>query len=487
MKKNGWFEVDHRGLAKLLEERGKAIAVVELLQNAWDTAARRVDIYLRLTPGRPVAILEVTDDDPDGFKDLTHAFTLFAESFKKADPEKRGRFNLGEKLVLSLCNWAEVASTTGTYRFTPEKGRTYSRNTTVTGSRFTGELRLTRAEYEECCEKIRSLIPPKGVYTYFDGEALGHREPLATFEANLPTEIADEDGNLRPTRRNTTVTVYEPEVDEIPSVYEMGIPVVETGDKYHINVLQKVPLNFNRDNVTPAYLRTLRVLVLNETHSRLEKEEATETWVREAAGDKRCTDEAVETTIKHRFGDKVASTDPGDPEAGRRLIPEGYTVLSGGHLSKGEWENVRRAGIVKPAGQIMPTPSLNLTMDPDAPPLNIIDREKWTNGMEIVESYAKYLGKKLLGKSVSVVMINNRDLHLRAAYGEMGLVFNVAKLGYKWFDQINDETLALLLHEFGHDICGDHLDDEYHGALCDLGVKLTKLALEEPHFFDDVF
>jgi 3-(3-hydroxy-phenyl)propionate hydroxylase len=31
--------------------------------------------------------------------DLTHAFTLFAESAKKGDAEKRGRFNLGEKLV----------------------------------------------------------------------------------------------------------------------------------------------------------------------------------------------------------------------------------------------------------------------------------------------------------------------------------------------------------------------------------------------------
>ncbi len=33
---NTWFNVDKKGLAKLLEQRGKAFAVFELVQNAWD-------------------------------------------------------------------------------------------------------------------------------------------------------------------------------------------------------------------------------------------------------------------------------------------------------------------------------------------------------------------------------------------------------------------------------------------------------------------
>jgi hypothetical protein len=32
----------------------------------------------------------------------------------------------------------------------------------------------------------------------------------------------------------------------------MGIPVVETGDRWHVDVAQKVPLNFDRDNLPPA-------------------------------------------------------------------------------------------------------------------------------------------------------------------------------------------------------------------------------------------
>ncbi len=90
-----WFSVDKEGLAKLLARKGKEFVVYELLQNAWDTDAKRVDVSLAPIDGRPMAALIVEDDDPEGFQDLTHAFTLFAESHKKGDPEKRGRFNVG--------------------------------------------------------------------------------------------------------------------------------------------------------------------------------------------------------------------------------------------------------------------------------------------------------------------------------------------------------------------------------------------------------
>src|SRR5207249_3080073 len=112
-----WFDVDPKGLAKLIERRGKSFVVFELIQNAWDTGARDVHVTLEPVPGRSRAQLVVSDDDPDGFKDLTHAYTLFAESEKKLDPTRRGRFNLGEKLVLAICEQAEILSTTGGVRF----------------------------------------------------------------------------------------------------------------------------------------------------------------------------------------------------------------------------------------------------------------------------------------------------------------------------------------------------------------------------------
>src|SRR3990167_2968901 len=107
-----WFSVDKTGLAKLLERKGKEFALYELIQNAWDEAITTVRVDLKRMHGGFVR-LSVEDDNPEGFRDLSHAFTLFAESHKKADATKRGRFNLGEKLVLAICTEAVIRSTKG--------------------------------------------------------------------------------------------------------------------------------------------------------------------------------------------------------------------------------------------------------------------------------------------------------------------------------------------------------------------------------------
>lgn len=485
--KNGWFEVDRAGLAKLLEDRGKAVVIIELVQNAWDSAANEVEVRLEPVPGAPLADLVVRDNDPEGFLDLRHAFTLFAESCKKGDPTKRGRFNLGEKLVLALCTYAEVASTSGTYIFDPKAGRSRSRKTTDSGSVFSGKVRMTRAEYEECCDVIRSLIPPPGVRTTFNGDELEPREPITEFEAALPTELGDEEGNLRRTIRNTTVRIYEPGPDEEPSIYELGIPVVETGDKWHVDVQQKVPLNWQRDNVTPGYLKQLRVLTLNAMHEHLEEEDANDTWVREATSDSRCSDAAICTAIKHRYGDRVVAADPTDPESRSRAVSEGYTVLSGGHLSGGEWANVKRAGIVESSGRKFPTASLKFTDDPDAPPLNTVEKEKWTEGMQTVARFTRTIIDVLLpGKTISISIINEFSLPLQASYGNRHLRFNVARLGRKWFNSITADTVELIIHELAHEFCEDHLSADYHRALTRLGVQLALAATENPSLLEAV-
>ncbi len=65
---------------------------------------------------------------------------------------------------------------------------------------------------------------------------------MRTFEAVLPTELADDQGDLRPTRRRTPVAVYDPGDEETPSLYELGIPVMETrmetSDRWHVDIRQ---------------------------------------------------------------------------------------------------------------------------------------------------------------------------------------------------------------------------------------------------------
>jgi hypothetical protein len=218
-----WFEVDRVGLGKPLERRGKEFALFELLQNAWDQEVTRVAIVLQKEPGSRYATIRIEDDDPSGFKSLEHAWTLFAESGKKGDPEKRGRFNLGEKLVLAVCSEAEIVSTTGAVRFDSE-GRQRLRKRRERGTVFEGRIRMTNEEHQACVAAIRRVLPPKDVKTTFNGEELSWREPLAEMGATLATEVADEEGALRPRRRKTVVRVVSPRPGEVGSVYEMGIP-----------------------------------------------------------------------------------------------------------------------------------------------------------------------------------------------------------------------------------------------------------------------
>ena len=126
MNKNNWYEVDKKGLSQLLGRRSKAFIVIELVQNAWDQNISKVEITLEPIKRKRRYKLVVSDDDPEGFKDITDAFTLFAHSYKKRDPTKRGRFNLGEKLVLAFCDDAEIITTSGSVIFSMCKRRSKS-------------------------------------------------------------------------------------------------------------------------------------------------------------------------------------------------------------------------------------------------------------------------------------------------------------------------------------------------------------------------
>src|SRR5438552_484616 len=239
-----WFDVSKTGLGKQAEEHGKGRLIGELVQNALDEAGvSQIAVNLALVPGRPLADLSVEDDSPEGFRDLSHAWTLFAESYKRGNPEQRGQFNIGEKLLLSVCESATISTTKGTVVFDADGRTEHPRQKRDCGSVFQGRIKLTREEYPEVCDYLRSLLLPEGVIVSFNGDRLLPRQPIRTFEASLETLVADDQGVMRLRVRKTPVSIFEALPGEVPSLYEMGLPVVETGDKWHVNIGQKVPLN----------------------------------------------------------------------------------------------------------------------------------------------------------------------------------------------------------------------------------------------------
>ncbi len=479
---SNWFDVDKKGLAKLMAGRSKAFIVFELLQNAWDEInVKEVSVTVTPLDGTRNARITVTDDAPNGFADLRDAYTLFAESRKKGNAEQRGRFNLGEKLILALAKRAEIETTTGTIVF-DEAGRIKSYFKRKAGSKFEADIPMTRTEINEINQAMKVLIPPPGITTTYNGHVLSPRTPIIWFEENLPTVVADDEGVLRKTSRKTRVQVYEPTEGETAMLYEMGIPVVETGDRFHVDVQQKVPLNMDRDNVTPAYLQAIRVAVLNATHHLIDEQDSKETWVREACGDERVTPEAVKTAVTLRFGDNAVRYDPSDPEANKRSAAEGRPVVYGGSLTAAEWANATRAGVLPAAGVVTPSPT---PYSPDGDPLNVIPESEWTDGMRQIADYAAAIGPELLGLSgLDVVFANEPKWPYGATYGKGRLTFNVGRCGKDFFEHgVTDDVNELLIHEFGHHFESDHLSEDYYRALCKVGASMVRLALDDPALF----
>jgi hypothetical protein len=473
-----WFEVDPKGLAQILERKGKEFIVFELIQNAFDANnVKSVEVSLRHKEGRSYS-LEVQDDSPEGFKNMAHSYTIFAPSEKKSDVSKRGRFNLGEKLVLAMCDSMEIVTTQGGIRFDDE-GRHALRRKIPSGTLVSCVLKLKKEEYEEMLRAAQRVLIPADCELVVNNMMQPRRSALHSFDVALPTEIGDAEGFLRKSERQTRVELFELKPGESPRLYELGIPVCETDFPWDVNVCQKIPLTLDRDAVTPAFLKKLRVAVLNETHNIITPEDANKAWTTEAVESPECKPEALSSYLDERFGEQRVAYDPSDAEANKLAVASGYTVVTGRMLSGAAWDNIKREGLIRPAGQVTPSSKVwDGENNPDAKECPPIPEEQWNDGMRGVADYAKKVAGLVLGRSISVKFFSSPHMLAAAAYGPGHLSFNKMRLHNVWFDLgRNQESIDnLLIHEFGHEYSGDHLSKEYNDALTKIGAKMVQFA-----------
>ncbi|HUW00910.1 MAG TPA: ATP-binding protein [Acidimicrobiales bacterium] len=469
-----WLEVDREGL-RLSHRGGATAAVLDLISNSIDAEATMVSIGFEMV-GRGLAHLTCEDNAPGGFADLTHAYTMYAPSSRKADATKRGRFNIGEKLVLAHCVEATIDSASGRIVFGEDGRSEVQKSTRTEGTLFDATARFRKVDVEEAIDALRRVIPPANVEAFVNGEPLAWREAITETAARLPTELEDDEGFLRPTRRKATVRIHRVPTGEQAMLYELGIPVVEFsgGEPYHVDVLQKVPLNKDRDNVTPGFLREVRTVVLDATHQMLDQEQASATWARD--GMPKASDAAVESVMTHRFGEKRVAHDPGDPEASGEAASRGYTVIHGGSMSRDEWDAAKRTGAVLPAPQVTPTQRPEFGSRDDAATTKDIPPADWSDGQKRIAAYAVRFAAKALGIEVRVTMTRDKENGRMAAWYARGvngsdLTFNVATLGQGWFDDPDPEAVdRLLIHEFAHQWESNHFSHDFHDACCRVGA-----------------
>jgi len=462
----GWFEVSKSGLKQLMEGKDKSYVLRELIQNAWDEpGVTTVHVEIEPIPGRPAALVTVEDDAPQGFYDIAHAYTMFGVTRKRKDPSKRGRFNLGEKQVLALAREAAIRTTTGTVFFKVGGTRTHGRQKTESGSIFTADIPMTRAEIEDAVKAAKAFIPPEGMATTVNGFLLTKPKLVASVPATLLTEFENSDGQYRSTRRKTMVDVYQPREGERPMIFEMGIPIIELegGDCYHYDIQQRVPMTTDRDNVRPSFLQDVRAEVLNKVADKLSEEQARERWVTEGIEDDRIQPKAVKSVVTKRFGSKVVTMDPSDPNANDEAISKGFTVVPGGALSKSAWGNVKEASAIPSSSSLFGKVSVGATPIPES---------KWTPEMRRVVKLTRRVAKVLEEEQPFIEIVRSKADGM-AYWGGCTITFNLTRLGRRWFRVENTEDqINTIVHELAHRY-GHHTEHSYHQAICRFAAKLA--------------
>lgn len=492
-----WFSVDRDGLRKigerLVERRGFGILGAELYQNVMDTNATKCEIFIQKVLSRPLAFISVTDNDPEGFIDLSHAWTMFAPSLKRSNPEQAGRFNMGEKFVLAFCRDAKIHTTKGTVVFDKDGRRNLPKTKRAEGTEFSATIDCKADQLKELIEHMGKIIPKNGLVLTVNGAEIPHRTPVGTVRGSLATEIANEEGEMKATVRICDVDLYEPLPGEKAMIYELGIPVVETGDLWHYDVRQKVPLNMDRDNVTPAFLRDLRVLVLNNMHNQIKPEETESTWVNEATSSPKAAPEALQTFKTLKYGEKAVAYDPFNADANAEALLDKRTLIPNHGLTKGQRENLKSNGLLISSSQAYPTAGRSAySDDPNALPAEVIPYSEWTKEMKRCHDYTQGVAAFLIGKEILVEFVKvpkNMGGWWRACYGtghlfgKPSMHYNVSVLPKNWFDSVHEDMDSLILHELGHEFCANHADSKYLNALTDLGAKLKTAVLKNPEFF----
>ena len=449
------FEVSTEGMRELQSGREPWQLAKELIANAWDESTTKCEVIIKSLAPRK-AILSVYDDG-DGFSNIADAWTLMGHTDKRGDPNVRGRFNIGEKEILSVAIDAAIHTSGKIISFPKEGGRKVRSNSKMPkGTKVECRLPWGNRQIETVEAKLKQLLTPKGIENTVNGEIVNYIEPEDITKAHLETII--QKSPLEPMKssfRQTQIELYQAEQGML---YEMGIPIQKIDCPYMVNVMQKVPMPPNRDVVKDSYLKDIYAAVLNCKHDEIEDVSAS--WVRMAIENHfDIKPETIKAVMQKRYGDNPILWSS-NTLANERALEHGYEVIHGRTLSEGERKAFEGIGLVHTSDKFAPTPIA----------AGVIPPEEWTKGMNKIARYTRMLGKDLLGIDIGIQMYKLEGDIAMATWCAGVVSFNVTNLGSTWFDTIGEKQTGLILHELAHHKGNGH-DTLYLDSLMNLAGK----------------
>ena len=447
----GRFEVSESGMRELNISRQPWDLVKELIQNAWDEAPFATECRVTVDPQPDGNSTMVTvEDDGSGFRDIADAYTLMGPTRKRLDHMKRGRFNIGEKDVISVAIKAEVETVeyTVTFPSDPSEGlRKVAANSREKGTVVRVLMPWDKQQSDELVAMLQRFRPPVNCRLFVNDCEVSHTPPKARCSVALQTIIQDApDKPMQTTQRRTDIHFAEPPyADGERWLYEMGIPVQTIECPWDVDVMQKIPMGQQRNAVSEAYLNRIYAEALNTTHGMLEQEEFGAQWVKRAIEHPQIKPAAVRATVKGRYGSAKTVFETLDGDANLRASEAGYGVANPGGLSKKEIEALRKNADVKDSDEVFPTPP---------PARDFYEPKPGTDLARFADWVTEMAGHCNLTATVYYFNEPNnaRLADCSASTDNPTLRFNEGRLGETFFQLPYGriEHWDLLLHELGH-------------------------------------
>ena len=455
--------------------------VKELIQNAWDEApdASECRVTVELQPDGSATMVTVQDDGR-GFSDISDAYTLMGHTDKRLQPTKRGRFNIGEKDVISVAIEAEIETVGHTVTFPRTGSRKQDPNSRSKGTKVSALMPWDERQSNELIERLRRFRPPINFNycrLFVNDQEIAHQSAKAVQTTILQTVVQDVPGKpMRMTQRRTEIHISEPRAADGGWLYEMGIPVQDIDCPWDVDVMQKIPMSQKRDAVGHTYLNRIYAETLNATHGMLKQDEFGSQWVKRAIEHPQIKPQAVRATVKGRYGSSKAVFATLDQDANMRASAAGYGVANPGGLSKKEIKAFRENAGVKDSDEVFPTPPQ---------PRKDYEPEPGSNQAQFAEWVVEMAAHCDLTATVRYFdePDNLRLADCSESTTTPTLRFNEARLDRAFFEPPYGtiDHWELLLHELGHALSGQ--SEIGHGEAWGEGVSKAGalIAVQMPH------